>query len=185
MLRKYNRGQMEAFLREIDQQLAQPCEVVLVGGAVIALVYKGSHATADVDCIKAEADFWEACAAAQATSAAPIPVQKATLAQPPYDYEDRLTYFTLSGVHKLRILVPERHDLALMKIARAEAHDLDAIEDIHRIAPLQLETLIARYEEAKTQVLGSVTEHRLKFLAAIERLFGPTVAASVEKRLTG
>ena len=33
------------------------------------------------------------------------------------------------------VYVPEAHDLVLMKIARAEAHDLDAVEDIHRAAP--------------------------------------------------
>lgn len=185
MLRRYTRAQMEEFLREVDRHLEAPCEVVLIGGAVIALVYKGTHATTDVDLIKAEPEFWTAVEAATARSKEPIPVQKAAIAQPPYDYEDRLSDFELAGLTRLQLRVPERHDLALMKIARGEAHDLNAIEDIHKAEPLDLETLIERYHSARTQVIGSVTDHQLKFLAAVDRLFGTNAADSVEARLAG
>lgn len=184
MFRKYKRAQVEDFLREIDGHLTKACDVVLIGGAVLSLVYKGSHATADVDYYSAADEFQVAYAAAQKSSAAPIPVQKAAIVQPPFDFEDRLLEFDLPRLLKLRILVPERHDFVVMKFARGEAHDLDAIEDVHRAEPLNLETLIERYHGAKTQVIGSLTDHRLKFLATVDRLFGPDAATRVEQRLS-
>jgi hypothetical protein len=72
--------------------------------------------------------------------------------------------------------------MVLLKVGRAEAHDLDAIEDIHRVSPLNLETLIARYLETKTQVVGSIEGHRLNFLAAVARLFGDAAAEDVDRR---
>lgn len=91
----------------------------------------------------------------------------------------------LRGLTRLTVLVPEAHDLVLLKIARAEAHDLDAVEDIHRARPLGLETLLARYLETRAQVIGSPQTHRLNFLAAIARLFGEDVAEQVDARTSG
>jgi hypothetical protein len=36
-----------------------------------------------------------------------------------------------------------------MKVGRGETHDLEAIEEIHRISPLSLATLVPRYEESR------------------------------------
>ena len=68
----------------------------------------------------------------------------------------------------------------LMKVARGEAHDLDAVEDIHRTSPLKVGTLVERYRETVPQVMGSKEMHRLNFLAAIARLFGDEKAAEVD-----
>ncbi len=83
---------------------------------------------------------------------------------------------------KLTVLVPEAHDLVVMKIARGEAHDLDAVEDVHRAVALNLDALVERYRETRTQVVGSAEMHRLNFLAAVARLFGAAKAEEVEKR---
>ena len=71
----------------------------------------------------------------------------------------------------------------LLKTARAEAHDLDAVEDIHRAHPLSLETLIERYRETLPQVMGPKSRFKLNFLAVIARLFGEDEALVLEKRL--
>lgn len=70
-----------------------------------------------------------------------------------------------------------------MKAARALTHDLEAVEDIHRQRPLDLETLILRYDEARTQVTGSQEDFKIGFLALVGRLFGAKTANSVERRL--
>jgi hypothetical protein len=61
---------------------------------------------------------------AQARSEGTIPFQAVGIVQPPYEYEDRLRPLPVSGLKHLKVLVPEPHDLALMKVARGEAHDL-------------------------------------------------------------
>lgn len=79
--------------------------------------------------------------------------------------------------------MPEVHDLALMKVARGLTHDLDALEDVHRVHAFDLETLIARYFDTRTQVTGSLELFKLSFLAFVERVFGDRAAKDVERRL--
>jgi hypothetical protein len=102
---------------------------------------------------------------------------------PPYDYESRCTKLAIKGLKRLTILLPEVHDLAIMKAARALTHDLDAVEDIHRDRPLDLQTLIQRYYEARTQVTGSQEDFTIGFLALVERIFGAKAAKATERRL--
>lgn len=189
-MRKFTTTECEDFLRRIEAELDGRCEVVLVGGGAVALKYKGSHATTDLDlwttreldAASGRGGFWEAVERARAAAAEPVPVQKATIAEPPYAFEDRLVPLTIEGLARLRVFVPEAHDLVLMKVARGEAHDLDAVEDIHRASPLDLDTLVSRYQETTSQVMGSLELHRLNFLAAVARVFGEAAAEQVDKQ---
>lgn len=190
-MRKFTTTECEDFFRAIEAELDGPCEIVLVGGGAVALRYKGTHATTDLDLWSvAEArpkkksaqrgGFWGAVDRATEKSKVPVPVQQTTIAEPPSSFEDRLELLTIKGLSKLRVFVPEAHDLAILKIARGEAHDLDAVEDIHRSAPLDLDTLVLRYRETTTQVMGRLEDHRLNFLAAVARLFGEEAARRVD-----
>ena len=190
-MRKFTTTECEDFLRAVDGKLAHRCDVVLIGGGAVALKFKGTHATTDLDLWSVfvhggdQRMFWDAVEAARATASAPVPIQRATIAEPPYSFEDRLVPHPITGLRKIQLFIPEAHDLALMKVARGEAHDLEAIEDIHRAAPLDLETLVARYLETVPQVMGRIETHRLNFLAAIARLFGEAAAEAVEVRTAG
>ncbi|MBK7862502.1 MAG: hypothetical protein IPJ65_28625 [Archangiaceae bacterium] len=173
-------------MRRVDAELSSPWQIVLIGGGAVALKYKGSHATTDLDlwsvasADSSERDFWDAVDRATAGSRVHVPIQKAPIAEPPYSFEERLLKVPIAGLTKLEVLVPDAHDLVLMKVARGEAHDLDAIEDIHRAVSLDLETLVARYRETVPQVVGSKEMHRLNFLAAVGRLFGERAAERVD-----
>jgi hypothetical protein len=70
-----------------------------------------------------------------------------------------------------------------MKVARGEAHDLEAIEEIHRISPLSLETLVSRYEESRPQFIGHPGNLKLSFLALVARLFGEEEARRVDREI--
>lgn len=185
-MRKFTTTQCEDFLRRIDAELKVRCSIVLIGDGAVALKYEGKHTTTDLDLWSVrvhrgkEEAFWEAVDRARAAAAEPVPIQRATIAEPPYSFEDRLLPVAVDGLRRLEVLVPEAHDLVLMKIARGEAHDLDAVEDIHRASPLNVATLVERYRETVPQVMGSKAMHRLNFLAAIARLFGDEKAAEVE-----
>jgi Nucleotidyltransferase of unknown function (DUF6036) len=182
---KFTSKEIAKFLTRVEAELTSACSIVVIGGGAVGLKYKTEHATTDVD-LWAVSDprFWAAAKRVNAAMRPQIPVQKATIAEPPYNFEDRLIPLALPGLRKLTVLVPEAHDLVLLKVARAEAHDLDAIEDVHASHPLDLAVLLERYIETKTQVIGSVTEHRLNFLAAIARLFGEATAEEADERLT-
>jgi hypothetical protein len=183
-LRKARAKEFEAFLRLVDEELSQDCTIIIVGGAAIGLAYAPDHATTDIDVMPTrQTALWKAVERAQAQSQVPIPFQAAGIVQPPYEYEERLRPLPIRGLKHLKVLVPEPHDLALMKVARGEAHDLAGIEDIHRVSPLSLDTLLARYEESRVQFIGNRADLRLGFLALVARLFGEREAEELETKL--
>jgi hypothetical protein len=177
-------SEFEAFLRLVDEELSQACTIVVVGGAAIGLAYAPDHSTSDIDVMPTRSKaLWKAVERANARSKVPVPFQAAGIVQPPYEYEDRLRSLPIRGLKHLKVLVPESHDLALMKVARGEAHDLAGIEDIHRASPLSLETLLARYEESRVQFIGNPADLKLGFLALVARLFGEGEAERMERDL--
>jgi hypothetical protein len=182
-VRRFTTTQLEGFLQLVDSELTGSCTAILIGGGAVGLAYHGGHATIDLDLWDAEPEFWGAAERAQARSAIKVPVQKAAIAEPPHDFESRLRPLLIPGVERLQVFVPEPHDLVLMKTARGEAHDLDAIEDIHREVGLSLDTLVARFHETKPQVMGPPGRFKLSFQAMVARLFGEDVAIAVEERL--
>ena len=72
---------------------------------------------------------------------------------------------------------------AAVALGRDEAHDLDAIADIHAIEPLDIATLILRYHETLSTIIGPPGRLRLALLALIDRLYGPELAAQIETTL--
>jgi hypothetical protein len=182
--RKYLPREMEDFLRLLDGELGAPVCVTVIGGAAIGLEYDPRHATTDIDVTPISNDlFWNAVARARARLPDPIPVQAVGLYAAPYDYEARRRPLAIAGLDHLTVLVPEVHDLVLMKVARGLTHDLDGVEDVHRVRALDLETLVARYYDTRTQITGSPSAFQLSFLALIDRLFGAYVARKTEARL--
>jgi len=79
-------------------------------------------------------------------------------------------------------MVPEKHDLVLMKVLRGDEHDLEAIEAIHQRSPLDLSTLVKRYREEMGATIIDPGRLRGQFLTMVERLF-PDDVDRVEKRL--
>jgi hypothetical protein len=184
MSRKWASKELAEFLRLVDAELDERCVIVLIGGAALSLGYHSSHATADLDIWSpSRGAFWAAVARVKKSVPDSVPAEHAAIAEPPYDFEDRLVQLKVEGLKHLEVLVPEAHDLALLKTGRAEAHDLDAIEDIHRAHPLKLETLVARYRETLPQVMGPKSRFKLNFLAVVARLFGEEAALRLEGKL--
>ena len=183
-MRKIPSGDFEKFLRLVDEELAEPFAIIVVGGAAIGMAYAPDHSTSDIDLMPLRSTpFWDAVERAQQRLAVRVPIQAVGIVQPPYEYEDRLRPLPIRGLKRLQILVPEAHDLALMRVARGETHDLEAIEEIHRISPLSLATLISRYEESRPQFIRLPANLKRSFLALVARLFGEEEAKRVERKI--
>ena len=107
-------------------------------------------------------------------------LDRAAVADPPYNYEDRrqaldLPFRNLTIVvpfRNLTIVVPERHDLLLMKAVRAQRQDVDAIKEMHQVQPFDLETLVERFDNEMGQAMIDPKIFEIQFLHIIERLFG-------------
>ena len=135
--RKYTREELVKFVRSMDRVIEEPTEILVIGGAAAALKYGATASTKDID-------TWhtvpravaKAAADARAETGLAVPIEKAGVSDGPYHYEDRVQTVSMR-LKKLRILVPERHDLALMKVVRGDRHDEDMIAEIRRAPTAQ------------------------------------------------
>lgn len=165
----FSSPQLEDLLRGADSYLERRAEVVLVGGAVISLVYGGSQSTKDLDFVNASAEARRALEKAAAKLG--IPIQDVSgIYCAPKDWEDRRESFDLPGLKHLSVYVPERYDLAMMKLARGEETDLAAVQELHATGALEPGILYERYRD--TLVLGDGQDFKFAFLGIIERFYG-------------
>ncbi len=180
-MRTYLKEELEQFLRAVDAALERRVEVILIGGAAAALHYGATRPTRDIDTWNTiHEDLAHAATRARSSTRLDVPVQKSGVADAPYEFESRLER-VLSDLAQLLVRVPERHDLVLMKAVRAYEHDLEVIAEIHAHFPLDLETLVRRFETEMTPI-GDPARTRGNFLAVVERVF-PTSVDRVAQRL--
>jgi hypothetical protein len=172
---------LERFLRELDRNLTGRHVLIIIGGAAASMAYHASRTTHDIDTANpVQGPVQRAAEAARQTTGLNIPMTYASIFDGPVNYEDRLQTQTHLGLDHLLVRVPERHDLALMKVIRGEEHDLQVIREMHEHEALSLDVLLGRFQHEMTHVMGQLSMIRLNFLALIELLFGKDQAAKVE-----
>ncbi|MFL5307541.1 MAG: DUF6036 family nucleotidyltransferase [Polyangia bacterium] len=184
--RKYTREELVKFLRSMDGVLEDTTEILVIGGAAAALKYGATASTKDIDTWHTvPLALLKAASAARAETGLAVPIEKAGVSDGPYHYEDRVRPVSMR-LKKLRILVPDRHDLALMKVVRGDRHDEDIIAEIHARHPLKLDVLLMRFEEEMGHVTKDERILRWQFRALVSRLFGTQAARRVPfKRKSG
>jgi hypothetical protein len=180
-MRVFIRQELEQFLEAIDGALAGPVGVIVIGGCAATLHYGVTRATRDIDTwTTVQAELAAAAAQARATTGLEVPLEKSGVADAPFDFEARLER-VLPHLQRLQVMVPEKHDLVLMKAMRCYEHDLQAIAEIHAYSPLDLETLVQRFLDEMNPI-GDPQRIRGNILAVVERLF-PDAVKEVAGRL--
>ena len=181
-MRKFAPTELNNFFQALDAELTAPATVNLIGGSALSF-YAPEHSTNDIDYVGNAASFEQACARLESKkSIAMLPLQRVAVHQPPEGFEDRWEKAPfVPPLQRLTVLIPERHDLALMKISRGFTHDLEGVYELHSVRALELKTLVERY--LLTWVTGSRADFRISFLLAIEKMFGKTVADTVEAQI--
>ena len=181
-MRYYVRAEIERFLRAVDRALKRPATVIIIGGGAAALKYRIDDPTTDIDTFNAlGADLRRAIDAARKATGLAMPVEQSGVADGPYDFEDRLLR-AMPRLARLTVLVPERHDLALMKTVRGDQADFAKLQAIHDRKPFDLAVLLKRYQEEMGHVVIDPRRLRWNFLALVESLF-PEAVTLVEKAL--
>jgi hypothetical protein len=181
-VRYYVRAEIERFLRAVDLALKRPATIVVIGGGAAALKYRTDDPTTDIDTFNAlGADLRRAIDAARKATGLAMPFEQSGVADGPYDFEDRLLR-AMPRLARLTVLVPERHDLALMKTVRGDQADFAKLQAIHDRMPFDLSVLLQRYAEEMGHVVIDPRRLRGNFLALVESLF-PDAATLVEKAL--
>ncbi len=180
-MRRYGRAEIERFLTDLDAGLDRRQEVVLIGWASAILGYGAPGETIDIDAWSDLSGLQASVDRVVSAGGLRIPFATAGVADPPREFEGRLRR-VLPHLRRLTVLVPEKHDLALMKAVRGLEHDLAALERLHRVSPLDCDTLVSRFQEEMGQAIGDPRRLRGNFLGLIERLF-PERVEGVARRL--
>ncbi len=183
---KYTRTHLVKFLHALDDELPRKMTIVIIGGASLSLAYVFTNTTVDVDLLKKmNSDLSEAIERAKIKTNLEIKVSTADVRAEILNLEKRLfTPTLLNGFKKLQILIPEKHDIALMKAARMEARDLEDIRELHFLEQLDSNVLFERFQkEVLPLVSGSDELAKARFLEMIDSLFGEDKANEFEKKI--
>ena len=105
------------------------------------------------------------------------------MADAPYDFEDRLVPIRELRLKRLTVVVPERHDLVLMKTLRGYQHDVEVIEQIHRRQPLVFEVLRSRWKREMSHAVVDPRRANLNFVEVVDHIFGRERAQAVRREL--
>jgi hypothetical protein len=92
-VKTFDRDEVLAFLAEIDEMLAEPAAMEIIGGAAALLAYGAHSATKDIDSL---ANIDERIQQAARRTTRTIPLDRAAIADPPYNYD--LTATTSAAV---------------------------------------------------------------------------------------
>jgi hypothetical protein len=160
-----------AFLADLDDVLAShgQAEVATlhcVGGFVVAMCYDLARSTGDLDVFSVAPAAALALLIEHGGEGRPIANKhgvhidaNSRIATLPYNYEDRLTEIFAGTFRKLRLLVPDRYDLALSKLERNIDRDRDDLLLLAR-QDFDVEVFRERYaSEVRPYVKGSVSWH--------------------------
>ena len=181
--RKFSPDEIKSLIRSVDSHLTSQVEVILIGGSAAALAYKVTRYTQDIDIFGSIRGLKKAYEAAKKETGLDIPFEQAAVADAPYHYEDRLKEYRRIKLNKLKIFVPEIHDLILMKTVRAFAHDLETIAEMCQKNKVKVDVLIKRYINEMGHVVMPKNRLKLNFLAAIEAGFGESKALEISNQL--
>ena len=174
MPRAFTAEEIRAFFEALSESFAAPAELVVVGGAGAILRHGATRPTVDIDTysIPTPDGFVEAVMRARERTNLIIPIEHPAVADAPWNYQDRLEPVADLNAGRLTILVPERHDLALMKVVRSYRKDLDVIAEMHRVNPFDLDTFVRRFTDEMGHAVSDKKVLRQKFLLCVQELFG-------------
>lgn len=184
-MQRFRADQLKHFLRTVDSHLDRSVELIVIGGTAALLAYGAQRTTSDIDTAhQVHREIKDAVDAARRETGLNISVEHPGVEDPPYNFEERLQTVHISGLKKLTIKVPEKHDLVLMKTVRGQENDLQVAEEIHRNHPLDINVLIGRWvTEVTTQAIGDPRRLDGNLLVLVERLFGDECLVAAQERL--
>jgi hypothetical protein len=184
-LKTYREKEILTLLKGIDKRINFSFKIVIIGGSAAALAYQYREGTKDIDTANRIDEIRSAYEEAKKDTGLDIPLEKAGVEDGPWHYESRLIAISPEEFKYLSVLVPEKHDLALMKTVRGDAQDFQAILEIHKNVDLNIHVLKDRFINEMTHVLGEKRRIKLHFLSLIEILFGTSEADKIEPDLKG
>lgn len=186
-MQRFDRDQIVRFLRALDDALEEKLELFVVGGLAVILKYDAPLMTADMDVFAivsgSESDLKHAARVATDLTGIVFLIGTASVAELPWNYEERTKKVNGLRFRKLAMIVPDKYDLALSKTVRGDQHDLDAIAAMHAQHPLSEKTLVHRFENDLWKIaVGDSRRLAFHMVHLVEALYGAKRADFYRKR---
>lgn len=140
-----------SFLADLDALLDQPADLHCIGGFAIGQYFGFARETADLDVLGIAPLPMRAVITAAAGKGSPLHrkhrvfVDQVAITNFPENYESRLER-TWPVWKRLRLWIPEPHDLALTKLERSNERDIRDVMFLAQAELINREMLVARFE---------------------------------------
>jgi Nucleotidyltransferase of unknown function (DUF6036) len=156
-----------SFLSDLDATLDEPADLHCIGGFAISQYFGFGRETADLDVLSVAPQPMRAAIAAAAGRGSALHgthrvfIDQVGVANFPDEYESRLRR-AWPVWKKLRLWIPEPHDLALTKLERSNERDIRDVMFLAQAGLIDQDMLIARFErEMEPYLVGPTpTWHR-------------------------
>ena len=172
--------ELRKFLRAVDRRLKKPFRLDVIGEAVAVLLFGATSGTGDIDVTTNIGPLEDALEGAREETGLAVPVVSSGVYMTPDNYEDRVKIVRL-GFKKLQLVVPEKHDWALIKIARLYRKDIEDIKEVATLVGFDKDVLLERFLTEMNNVIGIRRADLVyNFVTMMGELFGETEAARIE-----
>ena len=156
-----------SFLSDLDAVLDEPADLHCIGGFAISQYFGFGRETADLDVLSVAPQPMRVAVAAAAGNGSALHrkhrvfIDQAGVANFPDNYESRLRR-AWPVWKKLRLWIPEPHDLALTKLERSNERDIRDVVFLAQAGLIDQDMLVARFEgEMEPYLVGPTpTWHR-------------------------
>lgn len=183
-MRLFNKEILDQLITEADKNLSRKADLVLIGGTALVVKYLSPRATMDVDTYsKVTKELQEAWKKAEKAIGVKIPLSQSTIAEGPYEMEDRFTLYQDLNLKNLKVFVPEPADIVLMKVPRFVGKDRDDIKHLIKEYKIPHKVLLNRFIDEMGHVTGSRRTLISYYLLAIEENYGKDIADAHEKSI--
>lgn len=181
--REFGGPEFIKFLRALDKNLDHPFRLDLIGEAVAVLSFSVDSGTADLDTVTNIEPIIQAIEKAQDDSGLKIPLQSVGIYDAPYEYEKRSRRLRISGLKKLQIFIPEKHDWALIKITRLLEKDAQDIQEVAASIGFSKTVFLKRFLSEMTHATGRREDLVYNFLSMMAELFGEEEAVKMQRAI--
>ena len=165
-----------SFLKKLDALVTEPVRLDCIGGFVVTMLYGLGRPTADVDVleiapISAAATFGKvAMQGGELHRIYGVYLDRVTIVQAPYEYENRLVEMFPGVFRHLRLMALDPYDLALTKLERNIERDRSDVQHLARTVPFDLNVLRERYTAEQRPYLGNPKREDLTLELWIEAI---------------
>jgi len=168
--------QWASFLRELDNIATDSVDFHCIGGFVVTRQYGFQRETSDLDILSITPNVQLQDFIAKGAKGSELHRKYrvyldlvSVIDAYPDDYETRLTEMYSGQLKRIRLLAPEAHDLALMKLGRNIERDREDVKFLARLKFITPEELRSRYEKEMRP-----------YIAQPERRYDPVIELWVE-----